>query len=107
MNIKSLVSNIIECIDYYEKRCFEDVEADCRNLERKYDNNDNTAQGFLVAIRKQEHCVKVNTKLIKKFKIKLIKKFNINLVTKMVLFTILVYFWFMKTPCFTRGSKSF
>lgn len=55
MNIKSLVSNIIECIDYYEKRCFEEVEADCRNLERKYDNNDNTAQGFLVAIRKQEH----------------------------------------------------
>ena len=39
-----------------------------------------------------EFDVKVNTKLIKKFKIKLIKKFNINLVTKMVLFTILVYF---------------
>ena len=41
---------------------------------------------------KKADSVKVNTKLIKKFKIKLIKKFNINLVTKMVLFTILVYF---------------
>lgn len=43
-------------------------------------------------IKEINESVKVNIKLIKKFKIKLIKKFNINLVTKMVLFTILVYF---------------
>lgn len=55
MHIKSLISDIIERIDYYEKRRFGHVEADCRNLERKYDSNDNTAQDFLVAIRKQEH----------------------------------------------------
>lgn len=57
MNIKSLTSEIMECFDYYEKRRFGYVEANCRNLERKYDNNDNTAQGFWVAIRKQEHWV--------------------------------------------------
>lgn len=55
MYIKSLISDIIERIDYYEKRRFGQVEANCLNLERKYDSNDNTAQGFLVAIRKQEH----------------------------------------------------
>lgn len=57
MNIKSLTSEIMECFDYYEKRCFGCVEANCQNLEKKYDNNDNTAQGFWVAIRKQEHWV--------------------------------------------------
>lgn len=53
--MESLIMNIIERIDYYEKRRFGTTEADCRNLERKYDSNDATAQGFLVAIRKQEH----------------------------------------------------
>ena len=55
MYIESLIMNIIERIDYYEKRRFGTTEADCRNLETKYDSNDATAQGFLVAIRKQEH----------------------------------------------------
>lgn len=55
MNIESLTMDIIERIDYYEKRRFRTTEADCRNLETKYDSNDATAQGFLVAIRKQEH----------------------------------------------------
>lgn len=57
MNIKSLTSEIMECFNYYEKRRFGCVEANCQNLEKKYDNNDNTAQGFWVAIRKQEHWV--------------------------------------------------
>ena len=57
MNIESLTSEIIECLNYYEKRRFGCVEANCQNLEKKYDNNDNTAQGFFVAIRKQEHWV--------------------------------------------------
>lgn len=57
MNIESLVSEIVERFNYYEKRRFGCVEANCQNLEKKYDINDNTAQGFLVAIRKQEHWV--------------------------------------------------
>lgn len=48
------VKDIAERIAYYEKR-HKYVEADCRNLERRYSENDDTAQGFLVAIRKQEH----------------------------------------------------
>ena len=55
MNIESLTSEIMEHFNYYEKRRFGKVEATFLNLERKYHNNDNTAQGFLVAIRKQEH----------------------------------------------------
>ena len=55
MNIKSLTDEIAECINCYERRRFGEVEADCLNLARKYDSNDNTAQGFLVAVRKQEH----------------------------------------------------
>lgn len=54
MNIESLTNEIMERFNYYEKRRFGHVEANCLNLETKYDNNDNTAQGFFVAIRKQE-----------------------------------------------------
>lgn len=49
------VNDIVERIAYYEKRHKWCIEADCRNLEKKYSENDDTAQGFLVAIRKQEH----------------------------------------------------
>lgn len=55
MCIESLVSDIIERIDYYEKRRFGTIEPDCCNLESRYDRNDNTARGFLFAIRNQEH----------------------------------------------------
>ena len=60
MNIESLTSEIMERFNYYEKRRFGCIEASCLNLEKKYDVNDNTAQGFLVAIRKQEHWVGEN-----------------------------------------------
>ncbi len=66
MNIESLTSEIIERFNYYEKRRFGCVEANCQNLEKKYDNNDNTAQGFLVAIRKQEHWTGENFREIAK-----------------------------------------
>lgn len=49
-----MINEILDCIRYYEKQNI-NVEADCRNLESSYTQNDNTAQGFLVAIRKQEH----------------------------------------------------
>ena len=55
MSIESLVSDIIERIDYYEERRFRTIEPDCCNLESRYDRNDNTARGFLFAIRNQEH----------------------------------------------------
>ena len=55
MCMESLVSDIIERIDYYEKRRFGTIEPDCCNLESRYDRNDNMARGFLFAIRNQEH----------------------------------------------------
>lgn len=57
------VIEIAKRIAYYEKRHMH-VEADCRNLESRYKENDDSANGFLVAIRRQEHWNGENFELI-------------------------------------------
>lgn len=50
----NIIMEIVERIAYYERR-HRNVEEDCRNLETSYNQNDESAMGFLTAIRMQEH----------------------------------------------------